>query len=372
MTQPTGNQPLYLQIRAMLKEKIERGELQPGDQIPTEAELVQQYGVSRITIKNAIKLLVEEDLVYRIAGKGTFVADPAEAAAAAPIKAVSRQQAAHKRKIGFLSPFTNDEFSMQLLQSIEEACKEQNVILIVRTATTQSEERDGINFLLEADVDGLLIFPVDGEAYSDAILGLKSTGFPFVLVDRYLPGIKTNAVYSDNYQGGYLGTEYLIQKGHKRIGIVSGTRSKTSSSEDRFSGYLGMAGQAGLKIEPAHWLTRTDEITYMDTEASQRIVTEWLQSQPELTAVFAFSCGMAVYVARAASELGRKVPEELAILSYDNPPVHDLHGRYFSCIEQQVDKMGEEALSLLLSAIDEPSLTREVVLPVSIRERRTT
>ncbi|MDG0810468.1 substrate-binding domain-containing protein [Cohnella rhizosphaerae] len=114
--------------------------------------------------------------------------------------------------MGFLSPLANDEFSMRLLIGVQEACKDQNLILIVRSAMTQREEQEGIRFLRAAGVDGLLIFPVDGEAYSEAVLNLKTEGFPFVLIDRYLPGIKTNAVYSDNFAGGRIGTEFLVQK----------------------------------------------------------------------------------------------------------------------------------------------------------------
>ncbi|UVI31808.1 GntR family transcriptional regulator [Paenibacillus spongiae] len=370
MSQPITNQPLYLQIRGMLKEKIEQGELQPGDQIPTEADLIQQFGVSRITIKSALKLLVDEGLVYRIAGKGTFVADPYAAPEAAP--APTEEPELALRKIGFLSPMANDQFSMQLLQGVEEACKEQNVILIVRWSSTQAEEKEGIRFLRAAGVEGLLIFPVDGESYSEAILSLKTEGFPFVLIDRYLPGIKTNAVYSDNYLGGYIGTEYLISKGHRQIGIVSGTKSKTSSSEDRFSGYLVMAKKAGLRIEPSHWLTRIDEITYMDTDVSQEMVHDWLLSQPEITAVFAFSSAIAVHVGEVAIKLGKKVPEELAILSFDTPPIRDFNGNFFSCIQQQEGKMGEEAVTLLRETIEDPTIIREIIIPVSLREERTT
>ncbi|MCD9024572.1 GntR family transcriptional regulator [Cohnella silvisoli] len=368
MSQPTSNQPLYFQIRETLKEKIERGELKPGDQIPIEADLIQQFGVSRITIKSALKLLVEEGLIYRIAGKGTFVADPH---APKPVSQLFAETGDAIKRVGFLSPLTNDEFSAHLLQGVQEACKDLNLILIVRSASTQLEEMEGIRFLRAAGADGLLIFPVDGEAYSEAILNLKTDGFPFVLIDRYLPGIKTNAVYSDNYLGGYMGTEYLIKKGHKQIGIVSGTKSKTSSSEDRFSGYLDMAKKAGLKIEPSQWLTRIDEITYLDGAMTQEMVRDWLQSQPEISAVFAFSSAFAFHVAEAAMKIGKKVPDELAILSFDTPPIRDFQGYFFSRIEQQELKMGEEAVSLLLEAIEDPSLLRQIVIPVSLMEGRT-
>lgn len=366
MSLTSDNQPLYLQIRDMLKEKIDLGVLKPGDQIPTETELVQQHGVSRITIKSALKMLVEDGLIYRIAGKGTFVADP-DSSEPVPIDSSTAV-----KKVGFLSPLANDEFSMRLLIGVQEACKDQNLILIVRSAMTQREEQEGIRFLRAAGVDGLLIFPVDGEAYSEAVLNLKTEGFPFVLIDRYLPGIKTNAVYSDNFAGGSIGTEFLVQKGHRQIGIISGTKSKTSSSEDRFSGYLDMAKKAGLKIEPAHWLTRIDEVTYLDPNIGREMIRKWLESQPEITAIFAFSNTIALYTADAAMKLGKKVPEELAILSFDAPPIRDFQGCLFSYIEQQEDKMGEEAIGLLLAAIEDPAINRQIVIPVKLNEGRTT
>lgn len=362
------NQPLYLQIQAMLKQKIEQGELKPGDQIPTEADLVEQFNVSRVTIKNALKMLVEDGLIYRIAGKGSFVSD---GHANAPVLQ-SSPNLELGWKIGLLLPLNSDEFVIKLLQGIEQECRDRNVLLSIRFAVEQPEERSGIRAFLQAGMDGLIIFPVDGEAYSDAILQLKNDGFPFVLVDRYLPGIKTNAVYSDNYHGGYIGTEYLIQKGHKKIGILSGTKSKTASSEDRFSGYLDAAKAAGLKIEPSHWLTRLDELCFSGPDATKQAVKDWMDSQPDLTAIFAFSNGMALIVASIAAERGLAIPEDLAILSFDCPPLRDLHGYFFSRIEQQEIHIGMQAVRLLLDAIAGQADLQQIVVPVKLVEGRST
>lgn len=364
----SANQPLYLQIQAMLKQKIEQGELKPGDQIPTEADLVDQFNVSRVTIKNAMKILVDDGLIYRIAGKGSFVSD------GHPLLP-SRQNSEHAElglKIGLLLPLANDEFVIKLLQGIEKECRERNVLLSIRFAMEQPEERSGIQAFLQAGMDGLIIFPVDGEAYSDAILQLKNDGFPFVLVDRYLPGIKTNAVYSDNYRGGYIGTEYLIQKGHKKIGILSGTKSITASSEDRFSGYLDAAKAAGLKLEPSHWLTRLDEVCFSDMDATKQAVKEWMDAQQDLTAIFAFSNGMAVVVASIAAERGLAIPEDLAILSFDCPPLRDLQGYFFSRIEQQELSIGMQAVRLLLDTIAGKTDLQQIVVPVQLVEGRST
>ena len=71
--------PLYYQLRAILREQILSGAYRPGDQLPTEAEIVGSYGVSRITVRQALRSLEEEKLIRREAGRGTFVTDrPAE------------------------------------------------------------------------------------------------------------------------------------------------------------------------------------------------------------------------------------------------------------------------------------------------------
>ena len=71
---PDSMIPMYKQIVNLLNEKIEKGELKPGDKLPSEAELMEAYSVSRITIRSAISELEEDGLVIRSRGKGTFIA----------------------------------------------------------------------------------------------------------------------------------------------------------------------------------------------------------------------------------------------------------------------------------------------------------
>ncbi len=76
MLKQSGVKPLYVQLKEIIAIKIERNELNPGDQIPTEAYLTEKYGVSRITVRKAIEDLVDDDILVRKQGKGTFVAVP--------------------------------------------------------------------------------------------------------------------------------------------------------------------------------------------------------------------------------------------------------------------------------------------------------
>ncbi|WP_188997112.1 GntR family transcriptional regulator [Paenibacillus nasutitermitis] len=355
--------PLYLQIKEMISTMIERGELKPGDRVPTEAEMIEQYQVSRVTVKNAYKLLVDEGIIFRIAGKGSFVSP----------KEQQIEGIADIKKIGFLSPMVTDRFSMKLFQGVEEGCKEAGFMLMIRQVHLQSEERDAIHDMIRCGAEGLIIFPVDGEAYSEDIISLKTRNYPFVLVDRYLPGIKTNAIYSDNYQGGVLGTEHLINKGHTQIGIISSTKSTTASSEDRFLGHIDTMKKHQLLTNPSYWLTRTDELTYQQEDISKTYISDWLTNNPDITAVFAFNSIMAVYVLQVARSLGKKIPEQLAILSYDSPDIRDMDNNlYFSAVEQNVEEIGLQAVQLLDMATNESQNFEHLVIPVSLSQRSTT
>src|SRR5690348_4362839 len=68
--------PMHIQLKKILREKIDDGEYQPGDQIPSERELARLYGLNRMTVRHAITQLVKEGLLKRVQGKGTLVLQP--------------------------------------------------------------------------------------------------------------------------------------------------------------------------------------------------------------------------------------------------------------------------------------------------------
>ncbi|MFB9276491.1 GntR family transcriptional regulator [Cohnella cellulosilytica] len=359
-----NKKPLHIQIREYIKGQIDEGILKEGDQLPTEAELMSHFKVSRVTITTAIKHLVKEGLVYRIAGKGTFV----KAAEMNHYSDNPRLKEINPKLIGFVMLPFHDNFTYRLLYGIEEACRDAGYTLVVKSVFSQEEEQAAIREMAAAGAAGLIICPVDGESYNEEILQLRANSFPFVLVDRFLPGIQTNAVYSDNYQGGEMGAEYLAGLGHRKIGVVSSPKSKTSSAEERFRGYLDFASQALLQVEPRHWLTRTDdELPYHDEINSMERIREWLAKNTDVTAVFALNPLDAVYVAKVAESLNIRVPEDLAILSFDDPGIRDLHHPFFGFIEQNLEEIGAQAVNLLVETIGDPATLRQIKIPVALR-----
>lgn len=360
--QAKKNPPLYIKIREFIKRQIDDGIYKEGDMIPTENEFMDKFQVSRGTIKNALKELVEEGVLYRIAGKGTFITSNAA-------QFYERVDSGKVRKIGFVIDDLRTN-GMHLLKGIESSCRELGFLPMIKIVPNQSDEQAAVKALIAAEVEGIIIYPAEGQVYSNEILQLKMNHFPIVLVDRYLPGVQINAVYSDNFSGGFLGTEYLIHLGHRSIGIISAEKTNTSSTEDRFQGYLDAAKKHQLQVGPNHWFTRINSFTYGVQEVRQEYICEWLKREPHMTAVFALSCDLAKEVAVAARSMGKQIPDDLAILSFDNPGIvcTDLTTPYFTWVEQDYEEMGHQAVQLLQKAIHDPSVCDQMILPVTLHE----
>jgi len=364
--------PLYVKIREYIKNQIDSGSLKPGDQVPTEAELMDKFQVSRVTITTAIKHLVEEGLVYRIAGKGTFV-EAYSADTPRPVSPALTSMPIQMNAIGFIMYPARDLFMYRLLLGIEEACRDQGYALMVRSSLSQKDEIQAIKELVAAGVKGLIIYPLDGEAYNEAILELKANHFPFVLVDRYLPGIKTNSVYSDNYGGAMQATEHLIALGHRNIGVVSSPKSKTSSAEERFQGYLEAIRLAKIQVQPHHWLTRIDdESPFHDEITAIEHIEEWLSENRDITAIFAVQSQDAIYISKVAAKLNIRVPEDLSIMTFDNPGISVLNNAYFTHMQQNLELMGNRSVELLIKGIQNPQIAEQINIPVTLINGQST
>ncbi|MCD9020618.1 GntR family transcriptional regulator [Cohnella silvisoli] len=362
--------PLYIMVRDYIKDQIESGKLKPKDQIPTEMELMNHFQVSRVTVTAAIKQLVEEGLVYRLAGKGTYV-KAEDHLLPQPDKPSTILKP--KSTIGFIMRPASNLFTYRLLVGIEEACRRDGFRLLVRSSLNQDDEVKAIEDMFEFGVKGLIIQPLDGETYNSAILKLKLNKFPFVLVDRYLPGINTNAVISDNYSGGVKATEYLADIGHRTIGLISYQKSIATSLEDRFQGYLEVVKRKKLPVQPHHWLTHIqDDEMVNDPIRTVRIVEEWFAIHRDITAIFALQPYVAIAVTEAAHKLGLRIPEDISIVSFDNTVNNQIQQNSYTYIEQNLELIGRESVELLKKAISDPSITEHIKIPISLVEGQST
>lgn len=347
----TDREPLYIQIQNHFKEQISSRKLQEDDKIPTEKEILEQFNVSRITVANALNELAREGWIYRIPGRGTFVKGIPETyiprSKIVPVQSQTTNRAA-RPKIGLIFPFVDDFFAIRLIRGITSVLENSGYSLIMMFSFNSKEREKEIIRDLKDNVAGLIIFPVDAEVYNEEIITLKMTDYPFVLIDRYLPGVETNTVYSDSALAAKLAVEHLWGLGHRNIAICSDSPQPTVSVEERVNGYISALRDKGEMINPALFLT--DFASQPSLVNPEHALYRFIKNRMA-TAYIALNGNLGVHILSIAKLEGLRVPEDLSIVTFDNPsPVMD-ELSLFTHIDQNEGEIGTRAGELIIETI---------------------
>jgi GntR family transcriptional regulator of arabinose operon len=354
--------PLYEKIYLDLLNQIQTGVLKPNDRVPSEKELADQYQVSRITSKNALEKLAQTGLIERIRGKGSYVsaAKPDFSKLEQVLKQKTNEADMIQESNGLIGMIFPDMFSdcygKTLMQSIEKRCSELNYHLVIKlTYGNQEQEEAAILSMIQLGVKGIIVYPVNGQHYTSSLLRLVLDGFPLVLIDRYLRGIPACAVYTDNKAASQELTNYLLDRGHRQIAFISPPDEYTSSIEERIQGYTAAYAQKKLGINPNFLLTdlfstlptfkQTDELM-----EDQLKLKAFIQENPEITAFVACEFEIAVVLTQVLRSLGKKIPDDYAIVCFDHSdrPYNDYA---YTHIRQNEEKIGQKAIDLLIDQI---------------------
>lgn len=359
--------PLYMQVQRFILNQIKQGELQPHERIPTEKELMEQFQVSRITVVNALASLVKEGMIYRVPGRGSFVAEPQimsqqlnEYKATPSVADFTREiqdegtflPRGKSRMVGFVIPSLNDYFEIRIINAIKQTLQERGLQLVMAfSGGSKDQEEKLIRDMLTMGVEGLLIFPVDEDLYNEEILSLKVNRFPFVLIDRYLPGVETHYVCSDNRLGAKMAVQHLMELGHRQIAICTDAYRDTMSVQDRIQGYMDAYQLSGEMINPA--LILTDFTVPKDPEAMMKSELAQYVNSGLATAYIALNGQLGIYLKQIAENLGYRVPEQISIINFDDPGSPNGIEGYFTHINQHEDEIGRLAANMLADLLEQ-------------------
>lgn len=337
-------QPYYQVIYDFLLESIQTGKFAPGDKLPAERELCKQFNISRITSKRALELLTGQGYVTRFPGKGSFVARELPRGG---------RLCGGSRTLGYVVSDFSDNFGTRLLFTIETRCRELGYSLILkRSRDSITEEAAAIASLIALGVDGLLVLPIHGEYYNEEILKLILAKKPLAFVDRKMRGLSAPSFSTDNIAAARTGAEYLLGLGHRHIAFYSGPIKNTSTIEDRRHGFIDAYAGKGIPINEELFCTSLiSPWTYPFSEknfVAQDIekVKAHLAERREISAAFVAEYNMALIVRAAAEGLGRRVPGDFSILTFDSPP--SITGiPLFTHLLQDEEAMGRRAVDAL-------------------------
>ncbi len=264
-----------------------------------------------------------------------------------------------------LTDITNPFFTT-VARGVEDAASQAGyTVIFCNTDESVSKEQMYVHMLLEKRVDGILLVPA--QSTSDSVTLIQKQITPLVVLDRRVPDTKTDVVRCDSEGGAYELTHLLISLGHKDIAVLNGPKG-VSTSEDRLNGYRRALSEAEIASNPER------EYYGSFTQASgYKLTRKVLMNTPRPTALFATNNFISFGVLKALQELGVRVPDDIAVVSFDDLPPALVIFPFLTVAAQPAYEMGKKAVKVLLNKLgSEPSeQIQEVVLPVEIVVRRS-
>ncbi|HOL22874.1 MAG TPA: GntR family transcriptional regulator, partial [bacterium] len=216
------------QIKEDIRQKILSGKFQKGDKLPSEEEIANSYGVSRMTARQALVELVVEGFIYRIPGKGTYVAD---------IHSIESKEGSIRGLVALIVPNLHLTFYYQIISGVEKVLKNDGIDMVLKCVNEDPvEERVIFEKFIKSPVGGLLVISGWYTKENSQLLRDLMDKMPVVIIDVKIDGIKVDTVISDDRKGGFLATEHLVELGHKNILHLAGPEGD-SSADNRRAGY---------------------------------------------------------------------------------------------------------------------------------------
>lgn len=208
------------------------------------------------------------------------------------------------------------------------------------------------NFLTQRGVDGVLIATA---RIQDPALGPLEQMVPYVLVNRRTAGSEPYVVSSDE-TGGRLVTQHLIELGHRNIAFVRGDLG-VSTTEGRLAGYRSALDSAGIPVN--YRLIVGDSYDTVRTAQTIRLL---LNTGEPFTAVVVSDDMMAIAVCHALEERGLRVPDDISVTGYNNLPIASLMSPTLTTVDNDLERMGKQAVELLIRRLDERKLCKSTTL----------
>ncbi len=355
---------LYLQIEKALKNKIERGELRVGNQIGTHQELAKEYSVSLITIKKAVSDLVAEGFLFSRAGKGTFVAE----------KRGKKIVLSEHKTIGLVLSDINHSYFSMIVHSIEERAYELGFnILLSNSSGSIEKEENQIDHFRGLGVDGMIIASLSGEYRATEYLQkLHKENFPYIMIS-YIHDPDYWYVGSDNELGGFIATEHLIKSGYDSIGYVHIGRGNLLS-EVRHNGYYRalMEYQKPFSSDNIYYLeSNRRDIASERFQHGKKFCQDFAQFKNKPQALLFYEDMVALGFIAESKENNLSIPEDVAVVGYDDVQICRYTSVPLTTIHQPTDKIGRAAVDIIQKRINKTDVGNRTIFKPTLIVRES-
>jgi LacI family transcriptional regulator len=251
----------------------------------------------------------------------------------------------------------SDPYFPALIQGVGTACNVRDYTMMLWLAEPEYERRIVGQIINSGMIDGVILSSLQ---IGDPIMGaLLESGMPLTIIGRVDIDAPVSSVDVDNRTAAREAVDYLIRSGRRRVMTVGGP-PETVVGIDRRDGYLDAMQMAGLRVEDG-WVEAGDFSEAGGYTAALRL----LAHGPE--AIFAASDPMAFGALRALREAGRRTPQEVAVIGFDDIPAAAASDPPLTTMHQPVEQMGAAAVEMLITRLEQPaSAQQRVILPTHL------
>jgi DNA-binding LacI/PurR family transcriptional regulator len=236
-----------------------------------------------------------------------------------------------------------DPFFPRLVRGISETLSARDLQLVLLAPQSRADENRLRSYLTSGHVDGALLVSLHAD---DPLPGyLVSANIPVVVGGRPPDGLSISYVDMDNVNGARAAVQHLIAIGRRHIATVAGPRDMAAAT-DRLRGYREALSAAGIKHD-----ARLEVGADFDQDLAHQRVAQLLAQHPEIDAIFAASDPMALGVLQALRAAGRTVPDDVAVVGFDDSAVAQAAEPPLSSVRQPIEEMGREMTRLLIDSL---------------------
>ena len=285
--------PLYIQLADTLREQIRSGEIPAGSKLASETEMIRQYNLGRLTIREALSILANEGLIEKQHGKGTFCKTNTLPA---------------KYKIDVLLNLTDIYFIPHYLQSICGVLEHNNARVILSDTKNSSDNICGLlEKILTEGTDGILIQPSPDALYPPEKLvklfqEFITAGVPYIMIDSSFAAVPQSYAVMDEFRAGVLAADHFTQSGHSCLAMIA--LKDYADSEQRMSGFVKSLKTAPYRIDYS-----------ADLYHSLAVMRK---TRPDITGIFCHNDEIAKECYRILGQLSVSIPDEISIISVDD------------------------------------------------------
>ena len=269
--------------------------------------------------------------------------------------------------IGVVLPYLSSSFFTDIINGIEECCVGDGFDIILGNSSSRTvSEKNVIKRMVNRQVDGIICCP--DPRYFEFYQELKATNLPLIQIMTHVRGVDATSLLVDDEHGGYIAAKHLLDLGHERIGFLDYQESFYEEIGLRKNGFLRALLEKGISLE----VNRYSEPSDLTIEGGYAAALKLLERNPSLTAIFAATDRAAIGAVQAVLSLGRRVPEDISIIGYDDIDLAEHQVLYpLTTVAQPKELIGEISYGMLGRLIAGESVASQLLTPELVPRKTT-